>query len=367
MNSRGNIITAHNLIGSSNFELKHLQQLVLVAILFMMSFMVADLALLPESLHQVYYISRLGIQLPIMLVFLALTFTPFYARIHHHVLWISVLGITYANYWLTVQCWLLAEFSFPYEGVLLYALFATFILRLSFKYALVYVGFSVVGFSLMVTIYPIYAELTSVKLGFVLFGLAVVLLGVNRIEQTFNKLKVANGKLTTLSQIDQLTGIYNRGTFEAKFYDMLGFAKRTGTQVCVFMFDLDHFKDYNDGYGHLQGDKVIKLQGQIMNEVFTREFDLVARYGGEEFVVACIENSPEQCETLAQQVIDKWQHLQLAHGKGKGSAYVSCSIGFYCTVASRYNNKNQMLENADKALYQAKESGRARFVNGSEK
>jgi diguanylate cyclase (GGDEF)-like protein len=333
----------------------------------MMSFMVADLALLPDSLHSVYYISRLGIQLPIMLIFIALTLTPFYAQIHHQVLWISVLGITYANYWLTVQCWLLAEFSFPYEGVLLYALFATFIMRLSFKYALIYVGFSVIGFSLMVTIYPIYAELTSVKLGFVLFGLAVVLMGVNRIEQTFKKLKAANGKLTTLSQIDQLTGIYNRGTFEAKFYDMLGFAKRTHTRVCVFMFDLDNFKDYNDGYGHLQGDEVIKLQAKMLNEVFSREFDLVARYGGEEFVVACIDNTPEQCESLAQKVINNWQHQQVPHGKGTGEAYVCCSIGFYSTVASRYNNKAQMLESADKALYQAKESGRARFVNGSEK
>jgi diguanylate cyclase (GGDEF)-like protein len=333
----------------------------------MMSFMVADLALLPESLHRVYLISRLGMQLPIMLIFIALTFTPFYARIHHQVLWICVLGITYANYWVTVQCWLLAEFSFPYEGVLLYALFATFIMRLSFKYALIYIGFSVIGFSLMVTIYPIYAELTSVKLGFVLFGLAVILMGVNRIEQTFKKLKVANGKLTTLSQIDQLTGIYNRGTFEAKFYDMLGFAKRTGTRISVFMFDLDNFKDYNDGYGHLQGDEIIKLQAQILNEIFSREFDLVARYGGEEFVIVCIDTPEELCETLAQKVINKWQQLEIVHGKGKGAAYVCCSIGFYSTVASRYNNKTQMLENADKALYQAKESGRARFVNGSEK
>lgn len=329
--------------------------------------MVADLALLPESLHRVYYISRLGMQLPIMLVFLALTFTPFYANIHHQVLWISVLGITYANFWVTVQCWLIAEFSFPYEGVLLYALFATFIMRLSFKYAIIYVGFSIIGFSLMVTIFPIYGELTSVKLGFVLFGLAVVLMGVNRIEQTFKKLKSANGKLTTLSQIDQLTGIYNRGTFEAKFYDMLGFAKRTRTRVCVFMFDLDNFKDYNDGYGHLKGDEVIKLQAQILNEVFSREFDLVARYGGEEFVVACIDNTSEQCESLAQQVIDKWQHLNVPHGRGNGAEHVCCSIGFFSTIASRYNNKTQMIENADKALYQAKESGRARFINGSEK
>lgn len=333
----------------------------------MMSFMVADLALLPESLHRVYFISRLGMQLPIMVIFIALTFTPFYARIHHQVLWISVLGITYANYWVTIQCWLIAGFSFPYEGVLLYALFATFIMRLSFRYALIYVGFSIFGFSLMVTIFPIYGELTSVKLGFVLFGLAVILLGVNRIEQIFKKLKAANEKLTTLSQIDQLTGIYNRGTFEAKFYDMLGFAKRTRTQICVFMLDLDNFKDYNDGYGHLQGDEVIKHQAKILNEVFFREFDLVARYGGEEFVVACIDNTSEQCENLAQQVINKWQHLQIPHGKGEGGENVCCSIGFYSTIASRYNNKVEMLESADKALYQAKESGRARFINGSEK
>lgn len=62
------------------------------------------------------------------------------------------------------------------------------------------------------------------------------------------------------------------------------------------MLDLDNFKDFNDGYGRLQGDKMIKLQAQILDDVFTREFDLLARYGGEEFVVACIDVSPEECE-----------------------------------------------------------------------
>ena len=360
-----NNITSHSIISSSYIRLKNIQQLLVVGIVFIMGFMVADLDLLPASLHHVYYVNRLGMQLPIALIFIALTFTPFYPRIHHHVLWIAALGFTYTNYWLTVQCWLIADFAFHYEGVLLYTLFATFIMRLSFKYSAIYIALSALGFCLMVTIYPIYAELTTIKVGLVLLWLAMILMGVRLIEQTFRKLTIANQQLTTLSQIDQLTGIYNRGTFETKFHDMLSFAKKTSSRISVFMIDLDHFKDFNDGYGHLQGDKIIKMQAQILNEVFSTEFDLIARYGGEEFVVACVENTQQQCEILAQQVITKWQDLRLAHGTGNGDKFISCSIGLYSTIANHKHHETQMLENADKSLYQAKNMGRARFVNNS--
>lgn len=201
---------------------------------FMLIFMVADLTLLPEKLHSAYLISRLGMQLPIILILLALSFSPFFERLYHRILCVSALGITFSNYWLTIQCWLLGEFYFPYEGALLYALFVIIVMRLTFNYAFIYFVLSVLGFALMETIYPIYAELAHVNLGFLVFGFATFLIGAKRTEQTFKKLKEANDKLTTLSQIDQLSGIYNRGTFEAKFYDMLGFAKRTHTRVCVY-------------------------------------------------------------------------------------------------------------------------------------
>ncbi|GAA0859177.1 GGDEF domain-containing protein [Aliiglaciecola litoralis] len=359
------VITQSQLNSSSSISIKQIRILLVVASLFMMSFMAADLPLLPEQLHHDYLLSRLGFQLPIMFVVFGLTYAPFYSKIHDQVLWMSVLLITYANYWLTIVCWLKMQFSFPYEGVLLYALFATFIMRMSFKYSLIYVGCSVVGFTLMVTILPIYGEFTAVKLGFVMFGLATALLGVHQIEKTFKKLKIVNSKLTILSEIDQLTGIYNRGTFEAKFFDMIKFAKRTNSYICVFIIDLDNFKDYNDGYGHLQGDEVIKLQADILNRVFNRESDLIARYGGEEFVVACINQDDLHFENLAQSIIHHWQEEKVPHGKGKGGDFVCCSIGVYASKANRYNNGKIMIEQADKALYRAKAQGRGRFVNGS--
>ncbi len=327
--------------------------------------MVADIPLLPESVHKVYYISRIGLQLPILITFFCLTYLPFYPKFHNQALMLGVLWITYANYWVIFQCWHIAQFAFPYEGILFYALYALIVLRLSFKYSLIYIVASIVGFAVLVTSYPIYAEYTGVKLGFVLFGLIVSLMSVYQIETLFNKFRSANGKLTVLSQIDQLTGIYNRGTFETKFYDMLNFAKRTQTTLAVFLFDLDNFKDFNDGYGHLKGDEVIRQQANILKTIFSRESDIIARYGGEEFIVATIDSSVEHCEKVAQKVITQWQQLEIAHGKGQGEAFVSCSIGFYCTKVGRYNTCDQLIENADKALYRAKATGKARFINGS--
>jgi diguanylate cyclase (GGDEF)-like protein len=361
----GQTVSQQLLKSSSTLRLQQLRLFIVIGTFFMMSFMLADLPILPESIKQAYLISRVGLQLPVMLVFLALTFLPFYARIHHQVLWISVLLVSYANCWVIVESWLIAEFSFPYEGMLFYALYATFVLRLSFKYAAIFLVLSALGFVAIAVTFPIYGDLTRVKVGFVIFGFCVILMAVNRIEQTFKKLNEANEKLTALGQIDQLTGIYNRGTFDQKFRDILSFAKRTSTPIGVFMIDLDNFKDYNDGYGHLQGDEVIKQQAQILSEIFSRDIDLVARYGGEEFVVVCIGNDQTQCETFAQKILDKWTMHKVPHCKGAGKATVSCSIGINWVRANKSHNTMTLLNVADKALYQAKKSGRATFVNGS--
>ncbi|MFT6897844.1 MAG: diguanylate cyclase (GGDEF)-like protein, partial [Paraglaciecola sp.] len=133
----------------------------------------------------------------------------------------------------------------------------------------------------------------------------------------------------------------------------------------VFMLDLDNFKDFNDGFGHLRGDEVIQLQATILREVFNRDTDVVARYGGEEFVVISLDNSPAECEVLAQQILHSWRHKKVEHGQGKGQRYVSCSIGLVNARVDKNTDKKQLFEEADKAMYAAKDSGRAMFVNAT--
>ncbi|ABG39947.1 diguanylate cyclase [Paraglaciecola sp. T6c] len=329
----------------------------------MMSFIIADLSVIPEAVKQVYLVSRLGMQLPILCIFFALTFLPNYHRIYHLVLCISLLLVCYANYWLIVQCWQIAEFSFSYEGTLLYGLFCMFIMRLSFKFSIIFVSFTIFGFALIVGSYPVYAGFGMVNLGFVSLGLLISLIGVKQIESAFGRFQHLNEKLVHLNQIDQLTGLYNRGALEQQFDLMLSVSNRIGTSISVFMIDLDNFKDFNDGYGHLRGDEVIRIQAEILRQVFNRETDTVARYGGEEFIVISLGINALASEALAAEVLREWARRKIQHGKGQGQDFVSCSIGLISTHVDKDTQKTQLIDRADKALYVAKNEGRARFIN----
>ncbi|MDG1752399.1 MAG: GGDEF domain-containing protein [Thalassotalea sp.] len=208
----------------------------------------------------------------------------------------------------------------------------------------------VIGFALLIISNPIYGAQSSVNLGFVFVGLIVGLMGVKHVEIALKKLSKANIILEKLSQTDPLTEIYNRRTYETRFTEQLCLNKRTGNSICVFIIDLDNFKDYNDGYGHVRGDKAIKLQAKHLTALFKREADIVARYGGEEFVVVVSKITEEKCIEFANNIIEQWALAKVKHGKGKAGDYVTCSVGFHLEQVSKDSDQTQMVKKADKAL-----------------
>ena len=359
--------TYKQLIKQSSLSLKQIRLLIIIGTSLLAAFMVADLALLPENLTGVYVQSRVAMQFPLCGLFLLCSFHPSFLKYYQIILSIIMLGIVYINYWLIVTCWQLAQFAFPYEGTVMYSLFTLFVFRLSFKYGIIFSAIVIIGFATMTFILPIYGEQNSVNLGFVFIGSLVGLMGVKQVETALKKLSKANSTLETLSQIDHLTKIYNRRTYESRFAEQLSLNKRTGNAICVFIIDLDYFKDYNDGYGHVQGDEVIKLQAKNLKQLFKRDADIVARYGGEEFVVVASKIDHEQCIEFANDIIKQWSSVKIKHGKGKAGTYVSCSIGFYVEQVTKDTNQMKMVNKADKALYQAKEQGRNCFVEYKDK
>ena len=354
--------TFNQIIEQSSLSLKQIRLLIIIGSCLLAGFMVADLALLPEKLTGVYFQSRLLMQFPLCGLFLLFSFHPSFLKYYQIILSIVMLGIVYINYWLIVTCWELAKFSFPYEGTLMYGLFTLFVFRQSFKYGIIFSSIVVIGFAFIIVIYPIYGAQNGVNLGFVFIGSLVSLMGVHQVEGALKKLSTANITLETLSQIDHLTQIYNRRTYESRFKDQLFLNKDTGNSICVFIIDLDYFKDYNDGYGHVQGDEIIKLQANNLTQLFRREADIVARYGGEEFVVVTSQVAHEQCIEFSNGIIEQWSSASIKHGKGKAGPHVTCSVGFYFEEVTQGTNQTKMVTKADKALYQAKENGRNCFV-----
>lgn len=165
-----------------------------------------------------------------------------------------------------------------------------------------------------------------------------------------------------MSSVDALTGIANRRQFDTVVENEWRRAKRIRQSFGLMLLDVDFFKKYNDTYGHGAGDTCLMQVAGALNATILRPADLCARYGGEEFVCVLPDTPQQGVAEIAERVRDAVESLDIAH---KGSAianHVSVSIGGISVVADFDLTVAQLIEAADKNLYQAKESGRNRCV-----
>ncbi len=167
--------------------------------------------------------------------------------------------------------------------------------------------------------------------------------------------------LEALSQTDGLTGIHNRRYFDSMIRSEWNRAARESNPLSLIMMDIDHFKKYNDHYGHPQGDHCLKQVAQTMSNHLRRPGDVLARYGGEEFVALIPGMEASKAMQFAEFLRQEVEDLRLEHKKSDTSENVTISLG----VVSLNDPNNYSLENfiktADKALYLAKSEGRNRF------
>ena len=180
------------------------------------------------------------------------------------------------------------------------------------------------------------------------------LLGVTRL------LEKANIKLQELTSIDGLTGIANRMFFEQFLEREWKRAIRYSRQLSLIMVDIDMFKDFNDNYGHLAGDECLKNIARALDENTKRPGDLVARYGGEEFAVVLPETDTEGALNLAERLRQAVKGLHIPHKCSTVCSVVTASVGVATMAPSESAAPNDLIDQADKALYQAKTRGRNR-------
>lgn len=346
-------------------DIKRLRLVMLVGAVLIALFMVADLKLLPAELHDVYLADRLFLQIPIVLALLVYSFHRRFSRDYQVVLLAAILALTYANYFLIYLCWRLGEFSFPYEGTVLYAFFGFFVMGMSFRCAVIHCLLASAGFALLVFAYPIYGIRTNVSLGFVIASLFIGVFGLYRLNMLFGKIHDANAQLRQMSTTDALSNLLNRRAMIEESEQLLNLSRRSGTPMAVFMVDIDFFKEFNDAYGHQEGDRAIVTQADILRQVFRRQTDVLGRYGGEEFLVTTMDISEADCDWQAEQIIQHWRHRAIPNVGGDGGEILSCSVGVCHGRPSGSTTLEDMIRCADEALYEAKHNGRARFVRKS--
>ena len=172
------------------------------------------------------------------------------------------------------------------------------------------------------------------------------------------KSNITNKKhIEELSITDELTKIYNRRFFNIKIEEEINRAKRDKKEICLIMLDIDFFKQYNDTYGHQEGDIVIKSVANVLKRKTNRADDFAFRVGGEEFVIIThIEK--DKVLNYANSIKDDIENLKIEHSGNKASKYVTISLGVVCKNAIEINSSEELYKQADINLYEAKRSGR---------
>jgi len=185
---------------------------------------------------------------------------------------------------------------------------------------------------------------------------------MERIADMRNQLNHLNTELEALSQLDSLTQIYNRRTFNELAQQQWLTAVRQNQPMSVLMIDVDHFKPFNDNYGHPAGDECLKKISHTIKGCMHRPGDLLGRYGGEEFVVLLPETDNPGALRVAEYINKAIVTLGLRHAFSSTGNVVTVSIGGSTCLHTSHHSLEELIKSADRALYNAKNSGRNRAL-----
>jgi diguanylate cyclase (GGDEF)-like protein len=170
--------------------------------------------------------------------------------------------------------------------------------------------------------------------------------------------------LRSLAHIDGLTGLANRRHFDDKLAAEWRRCGRSGKPLSLILIDIDHFKRYNDCYGHPAGDECLREVSACLRAGFTRSHDLVARYGGEEFACVLPETPLEGAEAQAQLLEDAVRALRIRNEKSDVAyGIVTISLGVAVAMPSMDDRRTDLIACADRALYMAKDAGRGQVMS----
>ncbi|MCK5436415.1 MAG: diguanylate cyclase, partial [Desulfobulbaceae bacterium] len=180
-----------------------------------------------------------------------------------------------------------------------------------------------------------------------------------RIKELYENLQVKNRQLQELANKDGLTGLYNHRFFQDAVHRDFQKAVRYHENISCVMFDIDHFKNFNDTYGHQTGDMVLRTLGNVIARIM-RDTDLSARYGGEEFALLLYHTDHKDVHVFGERLRAAIEEKEFK--KDDLVLRVTISVGVATYPHDEISDASKLIECADKALYRAKESGRNRVV-----
>jgi diguanylate cyclase (GGDEF)-like protein/PAS domain S-box-containing protein len=179
-----------------------------------------------------------------------------------------------------------------------------------------------------------------------------------KMEQSIIKLESEVSKI----YYDPLTGLYNRRFLDENLRRVLKRVSDSGGLLSMMMVDIDHFKLYNDTYGHIAGDNCLKTIAETLKRTVARDGDFVVRYGGEEFVVVLPKTDEEGVRNVAERMLENVRLLALPHATSDAADHVTISIGAMTSKVGYTHNANVYVHRADEIMYKSKRNGRNQYT-----
>ena len=330
-----------------------------VALALFLAFAMLDALSLPPLVRDGVLGLRLGGIVPV----LALTWVALYVRsLREWLQWLVSASALASGLGIVGIIWVarVHAFGLPYEGIILATFFSYFLTGLRFVAAslcgwlvfLAYVAMELhVGLNGDTLLYNAFFLATANLIG---------CFGNHFLEQAVRQNFCSMVQLHRLAERDFVTGLLNRRAFSTRATGIWREALRDGRSIGIAMVDVDHFKHYNDHYGHAAGDVALQSVAHVIAEHARRPLDACARYGGEEFVVLWYDVDADHAMALAQRMCQAVQALGLPHVASPTAGVVSISVGLVCTAVHNAAQWDAALRAADQALYQAKQQGRNR-------
>lgn len=187
------------------------------------------------------------------------------------------------------------------------------------------------------------------------YAILVTLMDIGNIKEIEYELKKNNNILQTYSETDFLTELYNRRAFDDILHSEIKHVRRSKSNLALIIFDIDNFKQYNDFYGHLAGDDVLKAVAMTSKAVLQREDDVICRYGGEEFAVILPATDMKGAVAIAERIKANVIALDIRNEKSP-IGLISVSLGVY--TMGQDAGYERLIKSADQALYKAKKTGK---------
>jgi diguanylate cyclase (GGDEF)-like protein len=317
---------------------------------------------LAEEVLQPIYLLRLGIACPALVVILAATVIP---ELQRHYQWIASTAVIVTGMSVMVISGLAAAAGMPQfqMGDVLVVVYATLFLGLLFRAVMVVAAALLVGFVGIGSYLGVSGDHLIFASSVVFATTLMSVLSALRMERLVRANFIENRLLNDIAERDGLSGLYNRRMFDNLASRLWLQAQRNHEALQIILVDIDHFKAYNDLYGHQAGDSCIRRVASIIARAAKRPFDFCARYGGEEFVLVLYAPSGSDSTALPEQIRRDTLALNIPHTHSDANGILTVSIGSATGYPDTKRSLAGLIQRADEALYRAKQLGRNRVLH----